>query len=581
MAFVHWDQISSVLTQYWSVPIGMAIVYFFAKYHFNTPDYLLINDIPSDAAASIEPKNSSAARLHTTAPPVFTTLRERYIKAEVKYISGLEIAFLCITIFPVILTFIPTLQGSADFVSKSLEQRVIIAALVLTGFLSSFPFIRDFDGWLLKALHSQASIPDDAEQTADELFDVGYRRNPAIMKEITAAGITRSPHLRAVMDGTMSGALETDWLNVRCLTECLKDALQEGRYKAFKRKFRFEFEDIYAAVQRLRVEVIKLLETQTAVVPIEGTMSIDDWIDQNINANLGLKNLSEQRTKLLFDIDAIRYRTCLFTSVLVYATEPNLQSLNKTLMKFGFPVEIIVPPTQTGDLVLFNIFGTFVACLIVSFLYTLVVQAFAIPIPVGYRADVPGTFKEAGFWSLTTAFIHGTACLVASILTVSKIKAQSARGITIVSENPFTYTSLIAGISCIIPLMIMELFSLLENLNIYDILPWIVLPFVTAFFSSYYIKLAASGANINEFLPKLQTSIMVICTLLIAIMLNAQGPLPQWPTIFWVFLIYAALTTGLIGLILGEVFRRGLKMKSQSVDTLHTSASGLSFVPQG
>ena len=49
MELSSWNYLSTLLTQYWSVPIGMAIVYYFAKYHFNTPDYVLINDIPPDA----------------------------------------------------------------------------------------------------------------------------------------------------------------------------------------------------------------------------------------------------------------------------------------------------------------------------------------------------------------------------------------------------------------------------------------------------------------------------------------------------------------------------------------------------
>jgi hypothetical protein len=576
MELAYWNQFCTLLTQYWSVPTGMAIVYFFAKYHFNTPDYVLINDLPPDAVGSIDPKNSPAARLRTTAPPVFTTLRERYIKAEIKYIMGLEIAFMCITVFPNILTLIPNLQESAAFVSNSLEQRVVIAALVLTGFLSSFPFIRDFDGWLLKALHGQASIPDDAEQTADELFDVGYRRCPTIMRDIIIG--MRSPHLRAVTNGAMSGALETSWLNIRCLTECLKDHLQEPRYRAFKRKFKFEFDDIYATVQRLRADVIKLLENQAAAVPVVDVTDIDAWVDENTASNPAVRDLSVQRAKLLFDIDAIRYRTCLFTSVLVYATEQNLQNLNETLVKLGFPVKITVPPTRTGDLVLFGIFGTFVICLMISFLYTLGVQTFAISIPESYRGDVPGAFKEAGFWSLTAAFIHGTACLGASTLTVHKIKAERARGLAIVAENPFTHTSLIALLSCIMPLLILVLFSALSNRSMSDILPWIVLPFITAFFSSYYIRMSAAGANIRGTLPEIQAGIMVICTLLLAITLNTQGALPQWPIIFWIFLVYASLTTGLIGFTLGEVFRRGLKAERQSALSVHTSASGLSFV---
>jgi hypothetical protein len=207
---------------------------------------------------------------------------------------------------------------------------------------------------------------------------------------------------------------------------------------------------------------------------------------------------------LLFDIDAIRYRACLFTSILVYAAEQNIQNLNDALVKLGFPVRVTAPPTRTADLVLFGIFGTFVICLMISFLYTLGVQAFSIAIPESYRGDVPGAFKEAGFWSLTAAFIHGSACLGASTLTVHRIKLERARGLEIESGSPFTNISLPAALSCIIPLMILVLFSLLSNRNLVDILLWIALPFVTAFFSSYYIRLSASGVS-GERIPLLMS----------------------------------------------------------------------------
>lgn len=427
----------------------------------------------------------------------------------------------------------------------------------------------------MKALHGQASIPDDAEQTADELFDVGYRRCATLMREINAS--IRTPHIRAVNNGTMTGRLEMSWLNLRCLNECLKDHLQEARYRAFKRKFKSEFDDIYATVQRMRPQIVEYLERQAELVPSDNVPDVDVWIEENATANPRIRELSALRQKLLFDVDAVRYRTCLFTSVLVYATAENLQNLNDTLVKFGFPVQIVVPSARTDDLVLFAIFGTFVVSLLISFLYTLGVQAFSIPIPETYRGDVPGAFKEAGIWSITAAFIHGTACLAASALTAQKIKAHRARGLENVAENPFMWITLIAGASCITPAIILGLFSVITGRSLYDTTPWIVLPFITAFFSSYYIKISSSGANIGETLPKIQAAIMVSCTVLLAITLNTQGPLLQAPLIFWTFLVYAALTTGLIGLTIGEVFRRGLKAERQSTLSTHTSASGLSF----
>jgi hypothetical protein len=312
--------------QFWLLPLGMIVIYFFARYHFNTPDYALVSAGLPDSSSADLPKTSPLARLRTSAPPIFTTPRDRYRKSEIKYVLGLEVAYLCLTIFPDLIAAIPNFQAAdkaflTDFIGKSFSNRAILGALLCTGFLSSFPLFREFDAWLLKTLHGQASIPDDAEQTADQLFEVGYKRNCQTMRQIRESA--KSPHLRLVADGFLTGSLEMKWLNVRCLAESLKDLLQDSRYWAFKRKFHQEFQDITASITHLRQTVADQLAIQNTVVPSTGLTDIDEWINDNASDEF-VRKLKVERDKVIFEIDALFYRMCLFTSLVVYATEYNL-----------------------------------------------------------------------------------------------------------------------------------------------------------------------------------------------------------------------------------------------------------------
>src|SRR4051794_7532646 len=139
------DNSWTLLTQYWLLPVGMLIVYFFAKSHFNSPDYPLSGYALADSVASDLPKNSSNARLRTPAPPIFTTPRDRYRWAELKYIVGIESGFVFVTFFPDLVAKIPGLEKISAVMGESLSSHIVAATLLVTGVLSSFPVIRDAD----------------------------------------------------------------------------------------------------------------------------------------------------------------------------------------------------------------------------------------------------------------------------------------------------------------------------------------------------------------------------------------------------------------------------------------------------
>lgn len=91
-------QFPAIVTTYWIVPGGMIALYFYGRFHFNTPDYLL--DIGS---SDYQTKVDQIAHLITPTPPIYTAPRSRYNYYAGIYVLILEFMFLLFTIAPSLL----------------------------------------------------------------------------------------------------------------------------------------------------------------------------------------------------------------------------------------------------------------------------------------------------------------------------------------------------------------------------------------------------------------------------------------------------------------------------------------------
>ncbi|MGY3611094.1 MULTISPECIES: hypothetical protein [unclassified Bradyrhizobium] len=79
---------------YWIIPAGMLALYFYGRFHFNSPDYAI------DFGNRDAPGEPIGLRLITPAPPIFTTSRARYNRFARRYVALLELAFIAIVFFP-------------------------------------------------------------------------------------------------------------------------------------------------------------------------------------------------------------------------------------------------------------------------------------------------------------------------------------------------------------------------------------------------------------------------------------------------------------------------------------------------
>jgi hypothetical protein len=210
--------ILDIVRVYWIVPAGMLALYFYGKFHFNTPEYLL--DLGNSASPAT--RAGPGARLITPAPPIFTASRSRYNRYARRYVMILEAAFIVLIFFSGLLSgllsdasgFITNFDLSAIIPSSAdtLQKRAISALFALTGLLSSFPGFKEIDNWLLRALHNKALIPEEVRNLAEKLYD-----SPFSAPTASVAAVKSNLSMRDVLgvaDRKQTGRLEQRVINI-------------------------------------------------------------------------------------------------------------------------------------------------------------------------------------------------------------------------------------------------------------------------------------------------------------------------------------------------------------------------------
>ena len=197
-----WAQI------YWIIPAGMLALYFYGRFHFNSPEYAI------DFGSRSGPAESIGLRLITPAPPIFTTSRARYNRFARRYVAILELAFVAIVFFPNLVAEAISLLTASPFSwgdSVMLQHKVLIALFALTGLLSSFPGFKDIDGWLLRTLHRVAVVSESMPQLGVELKELFFEVLHAVFQHVGYSdGLRRwRSGVRLNVVGVVSGV--TDW----------------------------------------------------------------------------------------------------------------------------------------------------------------------------------------------------------------------------------------------------------------------------------------------------------------------------------------------------------------------------------
>ena len=328
------------------VPLGMVALYFYGKYHFNSPEY------PLDFRNNASPESAASARLITPAPPIFTTSRSRFNRYLRRYVLILEIVFLAIIFFPSLLTDMGRATDVQIAVPSAIDPdtvqyRAIWALFALTGLLSSFPGFRDVDRWLLSTLHRAAFIPDEARVLAASLYGAKFSPEPAILAAVRESLVTH--HTVRVLDGELSGSLEQRLIDLLCLRKELEASMAGTRYLGFKIKLDRDLKEIERESQGLKSDLLAYLHDQEELVPDTET-DIDGFIADNPRKP-GVRELSRRRHDLQTRCDRLYETMCLLAALLVFATQSSQEDVDSALAKMGFTVSVPRIPVLDWDVV--------------------------------------------------------------------------------------------------------------------------------------------------------------------------------------------------------------------------------------
>jgi hypothetical protein len=214
-----------LISNSWTIPAGIVVLFFYGRAHFNSPTY------PIELVAPNGSDQNDRVRLITQVPPIFTTRQSRYNSYSLRYISALIFAFLLIVFAYPVLRDIARADSISlpDLTNESVEYRSILALLLLTGLLSSFPGLKDIDSWVIRTLHREAFIPDDVRDFAAKLVQSTYTPSPNTR---TAVRPTLSMRDTArVADGAALGSLERRIYELLCARTQIRTVMKEEAYR--------------------------------------------------------------------------------------------------------------------------------------------------------------------------------------------------------------------------------------------------------------------------------------------------------------------------------------------------------------
>jgi hypothetical protein len=344
---------------YWIIPAGMSALFFYGRFHFNSPEYAI------DFGNRDGPSESLGARLISLAPPIFTTSRARYNRFARRYVAILEAAFIAIVFFPSLLAEAISLLTNSEFSwgdSVTLQHKVLIALFALTGLLSSFPGFKDIDAWLLRTLHRAAFIPDDARILAEKLYEAPFSPPPAALATVRPTLTTRDA-IRAA-DRKLTGALEQRLIAMRCLRSQLQSIMADGKFTGFRIKLDRDLREVANQSQELRAALTSYLLDQEKLVPAD-VPDMDAYISANIDKG-DIAALSARREELQSKCDTIYETLCLLTALSVFATKLTPEDMSETLTELGFTISIKPIPLLDWDAVARVIGSMFLILLVVN-----------------------------------------------------------------------------------------------------------------------------------------------------------------------------------------------------------------------
>ncbi|MFQ5466776.1 MAG: hypothetical protein ACE5DS_01455, partial [Kiloniellaceae bacterium] len=598
--------ISDVLEQYWLVPVGVVVLFIYGLVHFNTPDYPLTSEQDrSDSENEILlPKDHPLAQPHTLAPPIYTTLRGRYLRQAAIYVGGLELAFLVVNLFPDLVAKGFALQGILGMVPENAQERAIWTLFVLMGMLPSFPGIRRADRLILAYLHKRAVIPTEASQHASKLFEASFHPEQGVVDDVVASmGHARLRDLD--YEKETIGRLERAWFKASCLMNQLNSRWGGDQSGSFQSRFAPEFDEIKRAYRFQTKKVSDCKAAEEIRIPMEGESAagsshangetestnlatlipenvenVDTYIHENQSGfpeqEHHFQDLSARREKLAIKVEALFYRMCLSMSLLAFATETRSDDIERMYRVLGFNVRIPDLPRLRLTIVLQTGAALFLVVFLPSALYAIAVGelpkvGITVEIPQDYSHLVPKDWVQVVYWSLATVVLHGSALVLAVWIKRRSARKYAARHPSTgaaeyaasnqARRNNGTIALVCFVLGYVVGVTLSWLIMPPDKFSFF--FPWALLTAGTGYFVALYIDRDLSGIPPGYRLMVMQGLVFAGLAFPISLISVTQGfGVTEWKPFVWIFTIYATLTVSLIGLSIGFVFPRAYRERA-------------------
>jgi hypothetical protein len=333
-----------------------------------------LTDLSEELMVTKGGDQNDRVRLITQVPPIFTTQRSRYNNYSLRYVFALIFAFLVIVFAYPIVRDIARAESISlpDLTNESVEYRAILALLLLTGLLSSFPGLKDVDSWVIRTLHREAFIPDDVRDFAGKLFQSSYTPS-----KNTTAAVRPTLFMRdtaRVADGAASGSLERRIYELLCVRTQIQTVMKEGAYRRVRIQFDQDISAMESQAQNLKGDLLGYLRQQERLVPGD-CPDIDAYIANNIEKE-GIKDLSDRRKSLLMRCDTQYELICLLAGLALFATASTAEEIDTAVNKMGFEARVDRLPVVDWDAVMKVTISAVLVLLIFNGIYTIIWNGF-------------------------------------------------------------------------------------------------------------------------------------------------------------------------------------------------------------
>jgi hypothetical protein len=378
----------------------MVVLYIYGIYHFNTPNLEIIPKSKKDLFRVYD------GTMLSLAPPRLTTSRNRFRSYSLRYIVILELLFVSMVFIwsawvDTAKIFDWQLPNPPD-----LQYRALWAMFALTGLLSSFPYLKEIDAWLLQSLHRAALIPDSAALFAQTLYDSEFAPD-----SLTASNVRRLLTMRdtiRVAEGEAVGSLEQSILRTLWLKDALQRACSDERNYEFSTIVQRDLSDVDRISTNLIVQLRKLLRIQENCVP-NNVHDIDEFISDGQD-DTKLRDLLSERAALSEACNAVYFKMCLLTTMLVNSSKYTPETSSLAFKKIGFPVDIIRVPVWSWEAITSVNSWIFLSALGFQTLVITLYQLDLIPHSPDFKAPERVYYF---IFSLITTIIYGIVIIIA------------------------------------------------------------------------------------------------------------------------------------------------------------------------